>query len=69
MDVMKALKDVRPMAEERARQKAREAQGKTAERQPGNGFMTERARAKEALRAEVSTYTGEGIHKITDRRA
>jgi hypothetical protein len=53
------------MAEERARQKAREARGKPAERPPGNGFMTERARAKEALRAEVSTYTGEGIHKIS----
>ena len=58
------MKDVRPMAEERARQKAREARGKPAERPPGIGFMTERARAKEALRAEVSTYTGEGIHKI-----
>ena len=58
------MKDVRPMAEERARQKAREARGKPAERPPGTGFMTERARAKEALRAEVSTYTGEGIHKI-----
>ena len=62
--VKRALKDVRPMAEERARQKAREAREKTGDRPPGSGFMTERARAKEALRAEVSTYTGEGIHKI-----
>ena len=51
------MKDVRPMAEERARQKA---QGASA----GNGFMTERALAKEALRAEVSTYTGENVRKI-----
>ncbi len=51
------MKDIRPMAEERARQKA---QGASA----GNGFMTERALAKEALRAEVSTYTGENVRKI-----
>ncbi len=51
------MKDVRPMAEERARQKA---QGTPA----GNGFMTERAMAKEALRAEVSTYIGENVRKI-----
>ena len=55
------MKDVRPMAEERARQKAME---KPEGRQSGNRFMTERARAKEALRAEVSTYTGENVRKI-----
>lgn len=64
MGVSQALKDIRPMAEERARQKAQEAQGNPADRPPGTGFMTERARAKEALRAEVSTYTGENVHKI-----
>lgn len=51
-------------AEERARRRAEEAQGSPAERPPGSGFLTERARAKEALRAEVSTYTGENVRKI-----
>ena len=51
------MKDVRPMAEERARNRA-------GENPSGNGFVTERARAKEALRAEVSTYTGENVRKI-----
>ncbi len=55
------MKDIRPMAEERARKRAEEAQ---QERPPGSGFMTERARAKEALRAEVSTLTGENVRKI-----
>ncbi|MCR4708429.1 MAG: recombinase family protein, partial [Clostridiales bacterium] len=45
------------MAEERARNRA-------GENPSGNGFVTERARAKEALRAEVSTYTGENVRKI-----
>ena len=58
------MKDIRPMAEERARRRAEEAQGSCAERLPGSGFLTERARAKEALRAEVSTYTGENVRKI-----
>lgn len=58
------MKDIRPMAEERARRRAEEAQGNPAERPPGSGFLTERARAKEALRAEVSTYTGENVRKI-----
>jgi DNA invertase Pin-like site-specific DNA recombinase len=51
------VKDIRQMAEERARQRAGEAPSSA-------GFMTERARAKEALRAEVSTYTGENVRKI-----
>ena len=55
------MKDIRPMAEERARRRAEEAQG---ERPPGSAFLTERARAKEALRAEVNTYTGENVRKI-----
>ena len=58
------MKDIRPLAEERARRRAEEAQANPAERPPGSGFMTERARAKEALRAEVSTYTGENVRKI-----
>ncbi len=32
---------------------------------PDSGFVSERARAKEALRAEVNTYTGENVRKIT----
>ena len=59
--VSHALKDIRPMANERARKRAEEAQGTPAERPPGNGFMTERAKAKEALRAEVNTYKGENV--------
>ncbi len=59
------LKDVRPKAEERARQRIQASgQNGAAEQPPGIGFMTERARAKEALRAEVSTYTGENVRKI-----
>ena len=54
--VSHALKDIRPMANERARKRAEEAQGNPTDRPPGNGFMTERAKAKEALRAEVNTY-------------
>ena len=57
MGVSQPLKDIRPKAEERARQR-QEA------RPPGSGFMSERARAKEALRVEVNTYTGENVRKI-----
>ena len=53
------MKDIRPRAEERARQKqAQSSQPSIA------GFMSERAMAKEALRAEVNTYTGENVRKI-----
>ena len=62
--VSHALKDIRPMANERARKRAEEAQGNLTDRPPGNGFMTERAKAKEALRAEVNTYNGENVRKI-----
>lgn len=57
--VNRALKDIRPRAEERARRRQEEAQ-----RPPGTGFMSERSRAKEALRVEVNTYTGENVRKI-----
>ena len=57
--VNSALKDIRPRAEERARRRQEEAQ-----RPPGTGFMSERSRAKEALRVEVNTYTGENVRKI-----
>ena len=62
--VNRVLKDIRPIAEERARRHADEAQAGPSERLPGNAFLTERARAKEALRTEVSAYTGENVHKI-----
>ena len=47
-----ALKDVRSKAEEKARQRTEE------------NALSERARAKEALRAEVNTFTGENVRKI-----
>ncbi len=53
------MKDIRPMAEERARQRIEEAQGP-----PDSGFMSERARAKEARKQEVTALTGDGVHKI-----
>lgn len=53
------MKDIRPRAEERARRRQEEAQ-----RPPGTGFMSERSRAKEALRVEVNTYNGENVRKI-----
>ena len=56
------LKDIRPKAEEKARRKA---EGLQQEAPPGNdGFMSERTRAKEALREEVNTYTGANVRKI-----
>ncbi len=53
------MKDVRPKAEERVRRRKEEAQ-----LPPGTGFMSERTRAKEALRVEANTYKGENVHKI-----
>ena len=53
------MKDIRPRAEERARRRQEEAQRPT-----GTGFMSERTRAKEALRVQVNTYTGENVRKI-----
>ena len=55
------LKDIRPKAEEKARRKA---EGLQQEAPPGDGFMSERTRAKEALREEVNTYTGANVRKI-----
>ena len=57
--VKEALKDIRPKAEERAR---RRQEGSVYP--PGAGFVSERSRAKEALRVEVNTYTGENVRKI-----
>ena len=55
------MKDIRPKAEEKARRKA---EGLQQGAPPGDGFMSERTRAKEALREEVNTYTGENVRKI-----
>lgn len=61
MGVSHTLKDIRPKAEEKARRKA---EGLLQETPSGDGFMSERTRAKEALREEVNTYTGENVRKI-----
>ena len=51
------MKDIRPKAEERARQRQQAGPSDSS-------FQSERTRAKEALRAEVNTYTGENVRKI-----
>ena len=56
------MKDTRRIAEERARQRAEELQGKQVDQ--GGSFLSERARAKEALAADFKTYTGENVRKI-----
>lgn len=61
MGVSHTLKDIRPKAEEKARRKA---EGLLQETPSADGFMSERTRAKEALREEVNTYTGENVRKI-----
>ncbi len=58
------MKDIRPRAEEHARRRQEETQ-----RPPGTGFMSERTRAREALRAEVNTYNGENVRKIAATEA
>ena len=57
------MKDIRPKAEERARQRQQGAPP-GATRPPDSGSMSERTRAKEALRVEVNTYSGENVRKI-----
>ena len=54
------MKDIRPRAEEKARKRAEELRSRQSgdNRPPGSGFETERARAKQALRAEVNAQTG-----------
>ena len=52
------MQNIRPRAEERARQKQAQSKPSLA------GFMSKRAMAKEALRTEVNTYTGENVRKI-----
>ena len=66
--------DTRPMALERARKRAaeRKAQREALQenspvqtgRPAGNGFESERQRAKTELRNELEAYDGTGVHKI-----
>ena len=60
------MKDIRPRAEEKARKRAEELRSRQSgdNRPPGSGFETERARAKQALRAEVNAQTGQSVQKI-----
>ena len=66
MGVSHTLKDIRPKAEEKARRKA---EGLLQETPSGDGFMSERTRAKETFQEEVNTYTGENARKIAARAA
>lgn len=52
------MKDVRPRAELKAQQK------QSAQSPPGNGFVSEREKAKQALVRELDTYNGQGVQKI-----
>ena len=57
------MKDLRQIAEARARQRAES--GTTESAPPDSSFQSERARAKEALRREVNTFSGDDVHKIS----
>ena len=52
------MNDIRQRALEKARQR------ETASAQSDQAFVSERERAKEALRQEISQYTGQNVHKI-----
>lgn len=66
--------DTRPMALERARKRAAERKAQRdalqenspvqTARPAGNGFESERQRAKTELRNELEAYDGTGVHKI-----
>ena len=66
--------DTRPMALERARKRAAERKAQRdalqenspvqTARPEGNGFESERQRAKTELRNELEAYDGTGVHKI-----
>lgn len=66
--------DTRPRAYEKARKRAAELKAQRdalqennpvqAGKQPGAGFESERQRAKTALRDELDTFDGTGVHKI-----
>ena len=66
--------DTRPRAYEKARKRAAELKAQRdalqennpvqAGKPPGSGFESERQRAKTALRDELDTFDGTGVHKI-----
>lgn len=67
--------DTRPRAREKALKRAAELKAQRdalrennpaqTERPPSAGFESERQRAKNALKDELGTYDGTGVHKIT----
>ena len=61
------MKDIRPRAEEKARNKAEEMQKQQSGDIPppsDTGFATELSMAKQALRDEVNAQTGQNVRKI-----
>ena len=61
------LRDIRPRAEEKARRRVEAlhaSQSEGEERLTGKGFESERARARQALREEVSAQRGQSVQKI-----
>ena len=58
------MKDIRAIAEARAKQRS-ETAGTESKHPADSSFQSERAKAKEALRREVSTYSGDDVHKIS----
>ena len=58
------MKDIRAIAEARAKQRS-ETGTAESQRTTDSSFQSERARAKEALRREVNSYSGDDVHKIS----
>ncbi len=58
------MKDIHAIAEARAKQRSESGAAGT-QRPADSSFQSERARAKEALRREVNTYSGDDVHKIS----
>ncbi len=59
------MKDIHAIAEARARQRAENGGDEQQCPSKDAGFQSERARAKEALRREVNTFSGDDVHKIS----
>ena len=57
MREVNTLKDVRPIAEEKAKQRLNGSV-------PESGFTSERVRARQAVADDLSTYDGRNVHKI-----
>ena len=61
------MRDIRPRAEEKARRRVEALHASQSEgegRLTGKGFESERARARQALREEVSAQRGQSVQKI-----